>query len=327
MLRKTKNNFLFDLHLDLEVYLNKDLRKILGMNFRKLDSLYLNRHFDLIQAKKVGLKYFVTQIQSVKYNHQDKRIFPLNDFNEFLTNYEKFLKQIKKYPQLKIIRNLLDFNSLREDQIGLFLGVEGLNFINKIKEVKLLINLGFRVFGLTWNFDNKIAGGLNSCKSLTKLGIKIVELLRDKGCIIDCAHLNDISAEQVIDLAPANFIFSHNNLSSIFAFKQNLNPKLLSKIKTKKTLVGLTFLPASLTSSESRPYFQQWFKHYRALKKINHKILAIGTDYFGFNFNDTAVGAKNYIELNKSLIEFKVNKKKIFSNTLDYFYNKIKIWQ
>ncbi|BCX15603.1 MAG: diguanylate cyclase [Candidatus Parcubacteria bacterium] len=325
--KQTTKTFLFDLHLDLEVYLNKNLRKILGMNFYKLDRLYVERHFDLVQARKVGLKYFVTQVQAVKYNSKEKIIFSLNDFDEFIANYENFLKQIKKYPQLKIIKSLTDFNSLSEDQIGVFLGVEGLNFINKIDEVELLIDLGFRVFGLTWNFDNKIAGGLNSHKPLTKFGKKVVELLVARGCIIDCAHLNHISALEVIDLAPSNFIFSHNNLNSVVAFKQNLSSEILSKIKTKETLIGLTFLPSSLTTSGQQPTFKHWFQHYKELKKINPQFLAIGTDYFGFAFKDTALGAKNYIEFNNSLMKFKISKAKIFFNTFNYFYNKIKIWQ
>ncbi|MDW8159213.1 MAG: membrane dipeptidase, partial [Bacteroidia bacterium] len=103
-----------------------------------------------------------------------------------------------------------------------------------------------------WNFKNRIAGGLDSEERLTSLGKSTLDFLVKREGIIDCAHLNYYSANEVIKLAPENFIFSHNNLKSIFNFKQNLNQKILNRIKDKKTLIGLTLLPPALANTSKR---------------------------------------------------------------------------
>lgn len=320
-------NSIFDLHLDLEVYFNRDFTKLINMSVKRLNTFYDRRHFDLVQANKVGLKYLVVQIQSLKYDAYHKKIKPLKDIKNFLFNFESFIAKIKNYSNLKIIRNVDDFKSLRQKQIGIFLGVEGLNFVNRFEDIEILWKLGFRVFGLTWNFDNEVAGGLAGKNSLTKLGKKIVNFIAKNGGIIDCAHLNLISAKEVIKLAPQNFIFSHNNLSEIYNFRQNLSKEILNLIKNKKTLIGLSLLPLALCDLNLRkPSFSDWFLNYRKLMEFNSNLVAIGTDYFGFNYKESPQGAENYIKFNSNLEKFKVKKDKIFKNSLNFFYDKIKLW-
>mgnify|MGYP001773326871 CR=1 FL=1 len=325
---ENKASFLFDLHLDLEVYFNHQLRSFINTPFKSLSVFYSKRHFDIPQAKKVGLKFLVVQIQSLNYNNLKKTIEPLEDINIFLENFNNFIKVIKKYKSFKIIKHISDFFGIKKNQIGIFLGVEGLNFVKNLKEVEMLWNSGIRVFGLTWNFDNYLAGGLNSKRSLSNLGEKVVKFLVKKEAIIDCAHLNFNSAMAVIKLAPKNFIFSHNNIKKVFNFSQNIDDRIFKLIKNKETLIGLTLLPPALSNiNKKKPFFNDWLSHYNFLIKENKKLIALGTDYFGFDFKHTPIGAENYNIFNKNLIKFKVDKELIFKNTLDYFYNKIRKWK
>ncbi|MCS7184056.1 MAG: membrane dipeptidase [Patescibacteria group bacterium] len=322
-----KSDFIFDLHLDLEVYFNKNLNNLLNIPSDSLLTFKKERHFDLIQAKKAKIKFIVSQIQSLKYDLKNKKLKIISNLQEFIYNYHNFINKLKIYPQFKIIKNFDNFNTLKLNQIGIFLGVEGLYFVKKLKDLEILWNLGIRVFGLTWNFKNRIAGGLDSDERLTSLGKSTLDFLVKREGIIDCAHLNYFSANEVIKLAPKNFIFSHNNLKSIFNFKQNLNQKILNRIKNKQTLIGLTLLPPALSDiSKNKPTFQAWIKNYKKLIQINPKIVAIGTDYFGFNFVDSPQGAKNYLKFRKSLVKYKVKIDKIFLNTLNYFQSKIEKW-
>ncbi|MCS7200545.1 MAG: membrane dipeptidase [Patescibacteria group bacterium] len=315
--------YLFDLHLDLEVYFNKNLRGLLNMPYLTLNKASLQRHFDIVQARKVNLKYMVVQVQSLRWESTYEKITPLTDINEFLCNFKNFLNRLRKYPTFRLIKNYNDLRKISDGQIGIFLGVEGLNFVDSYEDIEVLWKLGFRVFGLTWNFANKIAGGLTTENRLTDLGKKIVGFIVNNGGIIDCAHLNEQSFFDVLKIAENNFIFSHNNLSSIISFRQNLSEKILRKIANKRTLVGLTLLPPSLGDE---PTFTNWLANYHKLRQINPKLLAIGTDYFGFDFRHSPLGAENYENFVKNLEKFKVNKQRIFLNTLNYFLDKIKKW-
>ncbi|GIW65045.1 MAG: hypothetical protein KatS3mg093_024 [Candidatus Parcubacteria bacterium] len=324
----SKKNFLFDIHLDLEVYFNSNLSKLINMSRKDFNNFFPRRHFDIYQAKNVKLKYLVTQIQSLIYDHYHKKINPLKDIKIFLYNFENFLNKLKKYPNFKIIKNLSDFYQLKKNEIGIFLGIEGLNFVKDFQDVEILWQLGFRVFGLTWNFDNYLASGLLGNGSLTSLGKKVVDFLTKKEGIIDCAHLNLFSAIEVIKLAPKNFIFSHNNIKEIFNFRQNLDDKILNLIRDKKTLIGLTLLPSSLANiKEQKASFNDWLNHYHFLVKKYKNFIALGTDYFGFDFKSSPLGAENYQVFNQNLLKFKVNKNLIFKNSFDYFYDKIKKWK
>jgi microsomal dipeptidase-like Zn-dependent dipeptidase len=322
-----KKDFLFDLHLDLEVYFNSNLSQLINMSHRSLGTFSPNRHFDISQAKTVKLRYLVAQVQSLIYDHYHKKIKPLKNIKFFFSNLERFLKKLKKYPDFKIIKNFSDFHQLKKNEIGVFLGIEGLNFVDDFRDIETLWQLGFRVFGLTWNFDNHLASGLMGNGSLTSLGKKIVNFLVKNEGIIDCAHLNLLSAKEVIKLAPKNFIFSHNNIKKIFNFRQNLDGQILKMINGKKTLIGLTLLPSALTNTKERQAtFDDWLTHYNFLLKNYKNSIALGTDYFGFDFQSSPVGAENYEVFNKNLLKFKINKSLLFKNSLSYFYDKIKKW-
>jgi len=313
-----KKQPIFDLHLDLEVYFNKNLRKILNFKYRKIEVFNKNRHFDLIQARRVNLKYAVVQIQSIYLN--GVKLLPLLDFRKAFYNLEQFKKIIKS--PFKIIANLNDLENLKNKEIGIFLGFEGLNFVSNLKEIEILWKSGVRVFGLSWNFENKICGGLWSKKGLTQFGKKVILFLNNLNAIIDFAHTNEISQREAIKISK-NFIFSHNNLREVSDFEQNLSKEILGILKNKKTLIGLTLLPKALKPQNS---FETFYQNYKALVKKNKKIAAIGTDFFGFDFESSPVGARNYIEFRKNLEIKKVNIKNLFENTYKFFYNITKTW-
>jgi membrane dipeptidase len=317
MLNKIKKNQIFDLHLDLEVYFNPRLRKILNFKYSKIDKLEKNRHFDLVQAKKVNLKYAVVQIQAI-YLKKNK-LEPLLNFKEALYNLENFKKKAGKF--FKIISKKSDLDELN-NKIGIILGFEGLNFVSNIKDLEILWKSGIRVFGLCWNFENKICGGLWSNKAISSFGRKSIDFLNKLNAIIDLAHANEISQLEAIKIAK-NFIFSHNNIRKVSDFNQNISDKVLKNLKNKKTLIGLTLLPKALKPENS---FNSFLKNYKFLYKENKNIVAIGSDFFGFDFESSPKGAKNYVEFYKNLLKHKVNISKLFDNTYKFFYNIISTW-
>jgi membrane dipeptidase len=310
---------IFDLHLDLEVYFNKSLRDFLKFKYLPFNKLYTKRHVDLVQARKVSLRYAIVQIQSI-YITKNKKISPLTDFKKAIYNLEQFKKIAKKF--FKVITDTKDFENLRSNEIGILLGFEGLNFVSNIKDLEILWKNGVRVFGLCWNFENKICGGLWSKKGLTSFGRDSLVFLNKLNAVVDLAHANESTILEAMKISK-NFIFSHNNISEISNFEQNISKKVLDDLKGKRSLIGLTLLPKALKPKIS---FETFLKNYRYLYEKNENLLAIGTDYFGFDFESSPEGAKNYIEFRNNLEKNKVNLSKIFKNTYKFFYNIIKRW-
>ncbi len=310
---------IFDLHLDLEVYLNKNLRKFLKDRYFPLNQLSFERHFDFVQAKKVNLKFFVSQIQSIKV--EENKIRPINSFNEFLANYFNFLKKVKRYKEISFVSNLKDLK--KSNNLNLILGCEGLYFLKNEKEIEKMWQFGFRVFGLCWNLKNKITGTiLEHKKGLTKFGEKVVKKIIALNGVIDLAHSSNQTREILIKKYPHNVILSHNNIYRVYKFNQNLDDNILKLVKKYNILVGLSFLPVALKENN----FLAWKKNYDFLKEFNFKSLALGTDFFGFSFKETAFDNKNYLALKNNFKKFKIKENLMFENSYNFFYNKIIKW-
>lgn len=311
----------FDLHLDLEVYLNENLRKFLKFEKRKLNKLNENLPFDFKQAEKVGLKFAVVQLQSLKFENGKLKEIKLS---EFLKNYETFLRKIKEFKKVRIIKSKDDLYSLKKSQIGIILGVEGMYFLKSLKHLDILWKNGIRVFGLTWNFTNSLAGGLNNPEvGIKKFGKEVIfQILKYNG-ILDLAHSSEKTKIELAEKYPENVIFSHNNLKKFKNFPQNISDKILKLVKRNNILVGLTFLPKSLDENN----FLGWKKNYDYLLKFNKKSLALGTDFLGFSFQESAPDCFNFLELNKNFKKFKIKKKLLFDNSYKFFYNKISTWK
>lgn len=308
----------FDLHLDLEVLLNDNLRKFLGFKNKQLTKIDRQRHFDLIQARRVNLQYAVVQLQSLKIEHN--QIKPILNFNEFYERALNFLNKIKKLKFIKIVKTFKDFN---QTGFKIILGIEGIYFLKKENEIEKLYNLGLRVFDLSWNFDNNLVGGLNSpFKGLTLFGKKIVQKIIKMNCLIDLAHMSDQAKKEVISKYPQWSLFSHNN-TFLTPHLQNLNFEILKEVKKHQILVGLTFLPKALNQNN----FLGWKEHYDFLRRWAPLSLALGTDFLGYSFSESATDCFNYLELDKQFTRYRINRRLLFDNAYKKFYNISKLWK
>lgn len=72
---------------------------------------------------------------------------------------------------------------------------------NDAERIETLKNDGIRFMTLTWNGENRIAGGSKSDKGLTLFGKKVIKKMNGVGMVCDVSHLNDRSFYQVIQRA------------------------------------------------------------------------------------------------------------------------------
>lgn len=307
---------IFDLHLDLEVYLNYP--EFLNMKFSKFVHLDFKRHGDIPQFKKAGLKLAVVNIFPFKF--ANNQWLPIN-FNQFLNRLSNFLKWINKFDIFQIIKNNRDLSRiLKIKKIGIILGVEGLNFLNRSEDIYKLFEKNIRVFGLNWNIDSKFSTSLKtiSKNGLTKSGEEIIKFLQKLPIAIDLAHSSIYTCYDVLKIYNKPLIFSHNGIKKIVGFEQNLNDKLLNAVKSKNGLIGLTFLPYSIQKN-NEANFLNWYEQFKYAREKWKDILAIGTDFFGFKFNENYKGFINYIDLHRSIRKFKLPNYLLFNNAVSIF--------
>lgn len=86
----------------------------------------------------------------------------------------------------------------------------------------------------------------------------------------------------------------------------------------KKGLVSLTFLPYSIQIKNNLK-FSDWYKQFKYIRNKYKEILAVGTDFFGFKFNDSYKGFSNYLDFHKSIKKYKLPSYLLFDNAFRLF--------
>lgn len=311
---------IFDLHLDLEVYLR--MPEFLGMKFSSLKKQDLKRHGDIPQFKSSELKFAITNI--FPFELKNGNWFPLT-FKEFIRVYKKYINYIEKFHHFKIVLNLKDFLKVYHEKgkIGIILGVEGLNFLRDKKDAKKIFDLGIRIFGLNWNIDSIFSTSLKTKNKigLTKNGIKLIKFLEEYNVALDLAHSSIYTIKDTFKIYNKPVIFSHNGVKKKVRFEQNLSMFIIKKIKNKNCLLGLTLLPYSLTKDERNLSINDFIKQYQLIRKIIPKNIAVGTDFFGFKFRDNFKEARNYLEFYNSLKKINIDENFTFYNAFQFFKN------
>ncbi len=127
--------------------------------------------------------------------------------------------------------------------------------------------------GLTWNYDNSLAGGALGRGGLTSTGGRYVQTLESHGVRIDTAHLNERSFREVASAAEKIFC-SHASLYELAPYPRNLKPYQVNEILSRGGVVALT--PITKFNSLSFPETIDYF-----VEKYGLRGVAIGSDFYG----------------------------------------------
>ncbi len=319
-----KTDFIFDLHLDLQVYLKNS--KFIGMEFKDIKRYDELRHGDIYQFKYANLKFAVTNIFPFKYTKTKNSWEAINftRFKEYLSDYIFFLNKHKIF---KIILSSKDMDDLlNSNNIGIILGVEGINFLKNPQDVYYLYEKGIRVIGLNWNIDSSFSTSLKTQKAigLTDKGFRLLEILEKLPMILDLAHSSQYTVKDVYKNYSKGFILSHNGVKEFVNFEQNVDRRILKILDNKKCLLGITLLPYSLGSLHKKVSISDWITQVKYVFKKYPNIVAIGSDFFGFKYDNFVEGAKNYKEFADSLIKYRISKKVKYKNAFKFFRSYLK---
>lgn len=171
-----------------------------------------------------------------------------------LESIDRFHQMVLSCEDMVWVRTSKDLDKvINEGKIGALLSLEGVDGLQgQMSLVRIMHQLGIRAAGLTWNYSNWAADGVMEPRGggLTAKGKLFVEECNKLGIILDVSHLSEKAFWEVSELSSKPIIASHSNAKAICDHPRNLSDEQIRALVAKKGLVGITFVPWFVASSE-----------------------------------------------------------------------------
>lgn len=152
-----------------------------------------------------------------------------------------------------------------------------------LDRLEILKEDSIKMLTLTWNGENRIAGGSKSQKNLTDFGKKVVTRLNELKMACDLSHLNNKSFYRAIELTEFP-IATHSNCYEICKHPRNLTLEQIKLIAERNGVVGLTFYPPFLGEN----VFEGIYKNIVLLLENSlESHISIGSDFDGGQMDKT----------------------------------------
>lgn len=262
---------LFDLHQDV----------LLGVNRKELLPGPLQTSFELNEQAGVSALFSSAFPAPIDFNHFDESVNDLieADIDAYIAHTQHSGWEIACGPES--YARIAD-----PDTRSLILHVEGLNVFEGGPEdwgrLERWYKKGWRSCGFVWNKENSLGGGTESeSTGLTDLGNEVLTWCEERNMVVDCAHMNDQTFNDIADRTTRPLFVSHANARVLCDSPRNLNDEQLKRVADSGGLVGVfcsaKFLHASGTATAS--VVADHIDHMRDVMGIDH--VGIGTDFGG----------------------------------------------
>lgn len=233
---------IFDLHNDFLLKLKKDKRKNAYLKDKKLKDVF-----------SIASAVWTSEMS------QEKAFKSVKNGFLFVENYN---------------RNNLDIN------VNLRLAIEDMHFISK-RYLYEIINQKPIYCGLTWNYDNILAGGALEGGDVSLLGLEIIKELEKGGIMIDTAHLSEKSFMTFSSATEKPILCSHTAVNSLVSNNRNLKDYQIQMIKESGGLVGVALVGQFLTN-DKKATVNDIARHIDYIvSRYGEEIVALGTDFYG----------------------------------------------
>ena len=194
-------------------------------------------------------------------------------------------KVIGASPLLKPVRTKKDIESLKENEIGAMLTLEGCDAIGTdLVKLRTLFRLGVKSVGLTWNNSNAVADGAQESRAagLSDFGRKVVQENNQHKVWTDVSHLSEKAFWDVLEEATFP-IASHSNAKALCDHPRNLSDEQIKALLGKSGVIGVTFVPQFLTGS-GQAKLTDILKHIDHIASLGgiHQI-GLGSDFDGID--------------------------------------------
>ena len=222
-----------DLHCDVLLRLYESKGDLKFQNSPELDT-----NFERLTKGRVKVQAFAIFIWP-EMKSDEKFQAALDQIHYFYTDV------LGNNPNMKLIKNWADFDHLKEDEIGAFLTLEGVDAIgNDLQKLTILHQLGVRSIGLTWNNANLAADGAGEPRAagLTSFGKEIIQFNNQHKILTDVSHLSEKAFWDVMDEAKYP-IASHSNAKAICNHVRNLSDEQVKAMFAKQGMIHVVYCP------------------------------------------------------------------------------------
>lgn len=203
-----------------------------------------------------------------------------------------------------------------------FFSVEGGSLLeNDLDRLYTLKEDGIMLLTLTWNGENRIAGGCMSEGGLTGFGRQVISRMNSLKMACDLSHINQKSFYPAIETAEYP-VATHSNCRSVFDHPRNLKDDQLKLIAQKRGVIGLCFYPGFLGGDVFEMLYRNVF---HMLDLGLEDSVALGSDFDGADMDERLNSISRvpalYEFLYKKGISLEILNKIFFTNAARVFKN------
>ncbi len=311
--------YIFDTHQDIAVslfYLNNTefyKKNSLHEGESAFDHLPVINQTDFFRLKKGGVKavFGVCCALDIKEGKGLPSQDHLKETKKQLAFYHRLAEEGS---QVKIIKNKEDLEKIKERELSFLLSLEGADSVTDEHILDELFAEGVRSIGLTWNFSNKLAGGCGEGqdKGLTKTGRRILKKMREKGILLDLAHIGKRSFYESLEAFGGPAIMSHTACREVYDSYRNIDDEQIKSIAQAGGAVGIMAYPQMIGGSSIEKFIEH-MEHIADLVGTDH--IVIGSDFGGMISKNLVEGLEETDSFPK-LIE-KMRKKGFSEDDID----------
>ena len=278
---------MIDLHEDVQTY--HFWPDLLGyeadVTHSPFDEAMMGRHADIPGYRQAGMTALITTIFPYEMVvNQGLVPVSIDQIKAWIEWYHGF---VEKYRDFEIVTDTERLKNLRKkNKIGLILQLEGMGPVISGDILYELAELGVRSIGLSWNGENELC---STCASANDVGLKpkgreIVKAVIDNGLILDLTHSSFKTQDMILEEFDYDKImFSHCGVWEVYPFEQNVRQSVIRELNKRRGVVGLTVFDLMI-NGENASTLDNFMKHVEVFKEFP-AIAALGTDFFGFEFD------------------------------------------
>jgi membrane dipeptidase len=258
--------------------------KIIDGHCDALTKLYMNPKLDF-QKEEPELDVSYPRLQRAGVKIQCFAIYLSENihapsFDHILQMVDVFHRKILSNPGMSFIKNVTDLLLVeKNEKIGAILTLEGLDALaGNMTHLRILYHLGVRSMGLTWNYANWAADGVQEPRKggFTWKGKRMLKELETMGIIVDVSHLSVNAFWELVELYKKPFVASHSNAGKLCPHPRNLSDDQISAIIQCHGQIGLTFVPYFVETARAPVQISQLLAH------IDHVCSLGGENHIGF---------------------------------------------